>query len=1298
MVTTEVLTETPGSLINAGYDPTVDSESQKWRVSYKPTGSSADRKAFLGWSTETGKTDLSSVIETVSFENQYSVDLYPVVADVYWINFDKNDWVYILEADPSKADYIENQDGSYSYVGKNNGGTHIRSGSGAEYMSPKYVSFEKSVGQSYANLPISRRPGYVFTGWYSKVNPDGSIPDDAVQWTDGQGLIQEDVQNVVLSEDITLYAGWQASSAVYSVVIWKQRVTDPLDAKDLGTEKYDFEASVSLIGETGSAVSVPAAYINLRNGDTLEINGKTYDFTGFNYKGCDPASTVAADGSTVLNVYYNRAIIEVSFDAGYNRYIIDEKKTEQPSYSRRVTYRGLYEAPLNFTWPTEYYSRWNGNYYNEGTVLWSYGGTTLSFIGTFKLPNPTSTSISLAVTSSGNIPVNFYQQAADGSWPEAPQTTVKMGGGRFTITDKYSGYYAYEYKADGSDGSYQYVEKENGTHYYWPGGEYQYETTEQYWVQESWTWEMLDTPWGPVPVPVYHPGHMETRTVTRSEYVQAGYYPIGNYPDPDAAGTHSWEWVAGGSAWTRLGAPNSEGDYASVSSGYSALHIRFARKTYGITFIDSFDGAQLRLEPVVFGEDLSVYGKGQSKDADGLVQDITHDGYRFTGWFSDPECKTPYDFNTTMPAMNQAVYAGWEIIRYRVWVQPNGGVLSPSESTYFNVNWGDLIQEYDDIADTRNYIVDPNGEYSYVIFDHENPRQAYYKKTSELSERYAVTDSTGIVRYYDETTHTDGLSYSEMNKAYSFLGWYKVEKEVGKYTDDNPLPPVILDTDETTPWNFGNPVYEDMAIRAMWKRAGTIRVRFDPVMTLEDSSTITGTLKNPDAALTEMIYADRSQTEAIESPIAPANYQFIGWKTPYGEIVAPNELFTVYADLALKMGEEQDGTPWFEYQLTAVYKQVGTTSITYYANGGVASDGVTVSYTDTDLKLNGSCEIRNENTFARTGYYLTGWNTKPDGTGTEYVPGGQYGVDDLNAVDITVAGNTFKTNQLYAHWTPVLFDLEFDKLFEEPEGEPVGKAGAVFRLAAGNDGGIQQTSAENGKVKFENVICTGIESFTLEELSTLADYVKSSDSYEVTYEVQKDNGTFEYRVVGSGSSAVNYIVATPKITLNGRKVTSILNELKKKKLNLLKVDKDHNETTLPGAVFQLQRKTKGGVYEAYTSTALPELVSGENGRFSDYMELPKGEYNLQEMSPPAGYIITEKDHFFTVSDGQITGDNIQVETDGSGNQLDSYILTIKNQPGYELPSTGGSGTVWCYTLGSLMVLAAGLFLKLRNTI
>ena len=152
--------------------------------------------------------------------------------------------------------------------------------------------------------------------------------------------------------------------------------------------------------------------------------------------------------------------------------------------------------------------------------------------------------------------------------------------------------------------------------------------------------------------------------------------------------------------------------------------------------------------------------------------------------------------------------------------------------------------------------------------------------------------------------------------------------------------------------------------------------------------------------------------------------------------------------------------------------------------------------------------------------------------------------------------------------------------------------------------------------------------------------------------------------------------------------------------DIVKVSASNNALPLPGAKFTLSQNSvsiyngesdeNGMVHWKYTATNEP-LKSSQ--------DIEKGIYTLSEIKAPSGYTlsgeiwtveITAKGVKPIIKDqgGKDITDEVLKQSD-TGNE--SYVMTIKNQAIYELPSTGGHG-IFVYTIGGTLLLMAATLL------
>ena len=187
------------------------------------------------------------------------------------------------------------------------------SGSGATYIPSKYFYLDE--GPSSLSVPV--RSGYTFQGWYTGSVDGGDNVTYATRISNADGSLITGVNDTVygarvedgvllLTEDVQLFARWEVAPVNYTVVIWRQKATDAANLAD-ANKTYDFAESVIRTATTGETVSV--------TNDDKRLAGSG-EYVGFHYSRCDDSATVRGDGSTVLNVYYDRNVHTLTFRVG----------------------------------------------------------------------------------------------------------------------------------------------------------------------------------------------------------------------------------------------------------------------------------------------------------------------------------------------------------------------------------------------------------------------------------------------------------------------------------------------------------------------------------------------------------------------------------------------------------------------------------------------------------------------------------------------------------------------------------------------------------------------------------------------------------------------------------------------------------------------------------------------------------------------------------------------------------------------------------------------------------------------
>lgn len=273
---------------------------------------------------------------------------------------------------------------------------YFSSGEGASYVAPQFVAANSAT----VKPGEPTRSGYTFAGWSSA---KGSAEAD---FTFGGKL----------TENKTIYAVWEARpDTQYTVIFWKQSVNDSKDAHD-SQKTYDYAESVTRTGTSGKTAS-------------LEYQDKNKNYTGFQYNGLKSVPvTINGDGTTILNVYYDRKTLTINFitwDWGWKDY---------------KTFTGLYGQTLlgqnGYTWPAEY--RWEDG---DG-IVWT-------FLDAFIFGDNDTTLTLYGSVQEGSISINHYKQNLDGKYGNPANTTYSKEG-TFYFSDKYDGFTVNSYKLENS--------------------------------------------------------------------------------------------------------------------------------------------------------------------------------------------------------------------------------------------------------------------------------------------------------------------------------------------------------------------------------------------------------------------------------------------------------------------------------------------------------------------------------------------------------------------------------------------------------------------------------------------------------------------------------------------------------------------------------------------------------------------------------------------------------------------------------------------------------------------------------
>ena len=1218
-------------------------------IDYAPT--LEEGQVFEGW-IDVASGETYEVNDTLTLDHH--VDLYLKIQGRHWLVFDSNA-----------------------------GGP----GSGATYTPPQLLIGDSAVTEEPTD---PARKGYEFLGWYE--NPEGT----GSPFTFGGSL----------TKDTTLYAKWEGVDTDYYVIFWKQKASDKPGLSD-GEKTYEYAESVKRTAKTGE-------HVDLTNADTTKggTTNSTYGYY-FTYNAANSdtdGAVVNADGTTQLNVYYDRRTITMNFTSNNGSFnvvtytgVVNGQTVElTPDGNGGYTYQKAGETVNTYGW------RYTDRYYNTITLPSRYiddifyisRGTdgdpntgTASSYTQYSLPPDTDTTQYYCYDTYDN---RFYsiEKYVTGSTTEY---TTEPYTGEVTQTTSQTN----SYSISGLFGAPLNTWPEPGDGYAW-----QSQGGSQYLGRVT-TFE--------IPSVVNTSGTMTTWNLFRStNNGQSTVYFIGmdingNYPSNPSTnyisksniGTNTQLNLAPnkmegylGDYWVRgnnIGYFNGQN---TTTRGSGDIYIYYYRIQHKINFISEGPNVTDRSEHIEEGiyYEKNISGYGQKTDGSWYYEpDNGKDGYFFAGWYADSACQVPFDFNINMPNSDVTVYAKWDTYRVRT-------VLIPTPNNEHN----DEVQ----LANNQS-----------LTF-----RLNYKEKVSDANINSGVAKRLG----------------------YKLMGWYTDPNysEESLWNFETPItrevPAVNMDYQTSDDWNNntyldnpdGNGKVRDevkgiLKLYAKWVLdvdLNKVYIEYD----VDDTYRVYDALGN----LQTVIPIDSTAYEkdvdgSVHAHVAPApsNYQdgfeFTNWVLLNADGSESNITKLAGEAFVADSSYIEERTLTDEFGNTATIKvirfkaafqidQNKATTVTFNGNGGVSNDSAETETKTIPLKVNENFDILGEQSFIRDGYNLVGWAFDQLMTPEEYrqaiennTSGDTVNYDALAHLGIFTfdqhvsADNLFLTddnnwdplkNTLYAIWEPSIRTVTVRKVVEEAVDTTTEftftVSGKNIEEVVAHEGYSFKTGSKsfdikhNGEFKFD--IPYG-STFTLTEGEIEGFDIKSVDASQVT----DGNGEAISPIIDlAGENGKAYLV-------NGD-IEIVYTNQKKFDITFIKTD-ETGETAITGAVFTLA-VDNGDDPDSDAITLDINTTSGVTE------SLKAGNYKLTETNAPNGYIIMDNKIMFTVDpDGTIRVTSTPTMDDGAAIAIATgSIITIKNVPGKPLPHTGGIGTTIFYILGSMLVIGCGVVLVARR--
>lgn len=1182
--------------------------------------------------------------------------------------------------------YVKLQGRNWLVFDSNAGGP----GSGATYIPPQLL-----IGNEATTIKPNdpTRRGYTFTGWNTVADGNGTW------WYKADGSVNE--FGNTLSADTTLYAQWEADDTDYYVIFWKQKATDAASLADAAKE-YDYVSSEHRTAKTGATVSLTIA--DQQKGGTANREYGYYYI--FNENNSDLTATVDANGTTVLNVYYDRREIKYNFSSNtdftvpsYTGVVDGQSVTLTPDGSGGYTYQRTVTETTNLPYsgvrydisnndndnnPQKYILR-NGNitnvYYARRNNWSNYHWYTTN---NPNLWSDTYDDYTRYVNSNtgayGLVEGQMMPLNSDGTYTITTSTvTTEPYTGEITIA-------TIQTRSASFTGLY------GSTFSNWPDP-----GTNRVWTS-NYNGRTLSLP---LALTLFDPQAALDPSATQTTVnFTASNYSTGNtltiyvqntngewgysddyilttanlgsngtwYPTETFEGftVHSYQiarTLNPNGTWTPI---TSSG---SFSYNNNDVFLRYSRNKHNIHFISQGSHVTGRTENIVedvyYESELNKYAEGGS-----AYYEPTNgnEGYYFAGWYADSDCQIPFDFNTTMPDNDITVYAKWDTYRVRV-------VLVPTPNNEYN----------DEVEFANNQSLSFRLDYNEQVDDSNINSSVAHRPGYKLIGWYYSPDFDPATEIHfpvpiDKDTPGVDMAYQ------SGEDWTKYGDNDGSHDNVRGILKLYakweLDVDESS-------VYVEYHVDDVYRTYDTAGM-LQTTIPVDDNK-----------------YALTNNNVTFQVAEAPTEYtsgfEFYRWVLLNPDGSESDRMYN-QADTALEIPSSfiYEETVTDDLGHTATIKKIRlkakfnietekVTTVTFDGNGGVTNDSGQHESITESYPINKDFLMKDEDSFLKEGYTLIGWAfEREDGSKITveeyknaietmssdeliqagiYQPGQKVAADNLEVSD----ENNWDPleNTVYAVWEINTYTVTLKKVVN---GE--NEVEKTFDFTAAADGNYALSTEDEAFALAHG----GEKVFYEIPYGTILTYAESAASgYSIQSVVAKQTtmpnkdplAEADYIDLG-GANGKSY-------TIKGDTVITYTNEkTKDKKLRIHKIG-DDAASGLAGATFDLKDAAGETIVGFTDMTGLVSMddttpsnegyLPGGDATDETLFTLPIGTYSLSETASPQYYdgisgAVTLR---VTVDGVSITsvGDDTEAPFDGvsmssTADAESVYTLTISN--------------------------------------
>lgn len=1134
-----------------------------------------------------------------------------------------------------------------------------------------YIPYQTGLYESKVSLTdnVPTKTGYTFVGWHEKED----LSDTAK--TSG---------TITLDSDKTLYAEWKANTVNYTINYYKEVYNGT------GDPKYVYDSSVSASGQVGTTVQASSA----PGLSTVPTGYERENAT--NGENATSSVTIAADGTSVLNVYYSLVRYTLVFNTIGRTY--DSRGHETDYITGRVVKNGMtYSTQYtvsNVVLGEDISKRWpsgtsevispSSSYQFAGWVLASNPSGSASVTKRDKL----TTDIIANANSSNQIiynakwqagllekDVNYYLQSADdeNSYELSDLSQSFYSGYTSYLNPKAIDGYTYSYS--NNEGLYNYNYSINQSYYLIYNFYY---TRNKYQIDYYYKGNLIKTTGISIPF---------GRNINSSTYNYTPERPSGIDADYTWGG---WYTDAG------LTTPYT---FDKMPANNVVLYAKWVAPTYKVTFdLNGGDSAAIETQTV------EKYKLASS------VADPTKAYYNFDGWYTDDG--TRYDWSQPVTA-DITLHARWSLkpltytVRYLDADNNNNQLAADKTVTSPALDYQQVVSE--SALAITGYRPDANSKSVALDYDADNNIITFYytKKSAQVSYRvdYVLQDNPTVKVAESKSVTVDGSTISvkesavTVDKGYlsSQLGTmpeqlddYYALTDVESLTltsssDNNVITfyYVPYDTAHITV-NYldmdGNPIMGQEPLNTTRKKPSQYTVTHKTISGYTyaqsedsngDKNKVNYKIDKGDNITINLYYQKDLYIEAVSKEknydgIALENSGLTDLKDSYKDLLETDDSLTgisftgsqidagssaVTPSIALVSSSTGKARNYY-YNIIYVAGTltVNKQPVTVIVNGQDREktyDGVAESISYDDLVINDSSGLYKESDIRFTG----------DKT---------LSATDAGTYNLTLQGKFTNSN------------ANFEVTFQVSDGRLLIKPRPVILTSA---------TAEKG---YDGMALTA-QTVTASEPTADTGFVTGEGLlYDVTGSqtaTGSSDNTFTYTAMNAATKLSNYDIAT----VYGRLTVTPTVNIQKTKTDW---------TALTGGKFEIS-KWNGNTWTSIDGVS--DLTVTSTDGVTIPVGLNTGRYRITEAAAPDGYVILDNSVYFAVTESQAENGQSSFAislTDENGNTIynlenvkvlegnSSYStrIQIANETGKALPHTGGSGRMFYVLVGLALML------------